>query len=171
MTRWKSLGVNAPGAEWDSVAIGIPHSPGDSAYVVLHRIRPKIDATTPALYAIRSTGVWKRPDWPGAPEARRTVARMAEWFDGTLDVKAGWQSLTGLRKNGNSGELSGVDACGMQAPVAGVAVPKNPGYIGHTGPTQGSPPVDYTGDTPEEAANSVGIDWPAIISGKGTGIT
>ncbi len=167
VTRWKSLGVNAPGAEWDSVAIEIPHSPGDSAYVVLHRIRPKIDATTPALYAIRSTGVWKRPDWPGAPEARRTVARMAEWFDGTLDVKAGWQSLTGLRKNGNSGELSGVDACGMQAPVAGVAVPKNPGYIGHTGPTQGSPPVDYTGDTPEEAANSVGIDWPAIISGKG----
>lgn len=164
VTRWRQLGVNAPAVEKDSVAFEIPGRPGDSAHVVLQRIRPKIDANTPALYAIRSTGVWKRPDWPGAPEVRRTVTRLSEWVDGTMKITAGWQSLSGLRKNGNSGELSGIDACGVEDPVAGVAVPKNPGYSGHTNPTIGSPPILHTGDTPQEAAASVGIDWDAIIN-------
>src|SRR5690606_9601666 len=82
-----------------------------------------------------------------------------------MDVHAGWTSLTGIHKNGNSGSLSGVDRCGENPNVAGVAVPISPGYSGHTGPVSGSPPIKSLGATPADAANAVQIDWAGIVAG------
>ena len=67
----------------------------------------------------------------GTPQATRSVAQYAYWLSTPISVLAGWESLSGLQKNGNSGSLSGVDGCAPPAPtLPGVAVPTVPGYMG-----------------------------------------
>jgi hypothetical protein len=100
----------------------------------------------------------------GVPAAERTVAQYVYWQSNPIRVLAGWTSVTGLDKNGNSGSLSGNDGCGAQPAVAGVAV-GSPGYTGHTGPTSGSPPIQNLG-TQQQAYQATGIDWPGIVNGN-----
>lgn len=132
-----------------------------------------------ALYAVTARGVRTKGGWSDAPEASRVVSRLVRYEKPDPLVADGmfpsaWTSLSGLRKNGNAGELTGYDAassgytengtpCGNMPAKAGVAVPADPGYSGHDKPVSGKPPVLPIGDTPEEAAASIDIDWEKMI--------
>jgi hypothetical protein len=85
---------------------------------------------------------------------------------GSINVRAGWTSLTGLSKNGGSGTLSGSDRCGDSANVAGVSVPNAPGYVQNGGSSvpSGSPNIENLG-TQADANSSVNIDWDGIVNG------
>lgn len=163
-THWQSWGFTAPpAATLDSTRINFTEGYAD---VVWQRLRPQA-VNVPALYVIRSRGVYTRKGWAGATTSTRIVTRYANWQNATLDAKAAWTSITGLSKNGGSGTISGTDACGVNATVAGVAVPANPGYSQNGGssvPT-GNPPILNIGANPEEAEDSVAVDWNAIVNG------
>ena len=137
----------------------------DSAEVLVYKVRPASGVLgeasyIPAAYVMRARAVDRQRTLKGTPAAERTVAQSAVWLPGQLQVLAGWTSLSGLRKNGNSGTLSGIDHCGAKSAKAGVAVP-NGQYSGHLGPVSGDPPVRYLG-TQSEANAAVQIDWDAI---------
>ncbi len=81
-----------------------------------------------------------------------------------MQTLSAWTSLTGLSKKGGSGTISGVDACGAAAPVAGVAV-ASPGYSQNGGSSvpSGSPNIANLG-TPAQAAAAIKIDWAGITA-------
>ena len=145
----------------------------DSAYVQTNRLRAEVGTPgqpgyIPALYVVRSRGVHRGNAIAGASVAERTVGMLSIYERGNLQVLAGWTSLSGLRKNGNAGILSGVDACpaaqGGAAPtVAGVAVP-NGGFSGNDAAMAGNPPIRYLGNQ-EQAEDAVKIDWDGIKNG------
>ena len=139
---------------------------GGYADVVVTRIRVSFGGR-PGLYALRSTGVRTNPRMPGQPAATRTVGQIFKWETGNLSVPGAWTSLSGIQKNGGSGEFSGVDECGMLPAVAGVAVPTVPGYTqsGGTSIPAGNPPIKDLG--PQASANdSARIDWAGVLSGS-----
>lgn len=139
---------------------------GGYAKITMQRLRAAVGTTVPALYVIKSRGVKTSSGVSGAPAAERTIGMFAEWQPGTMNVVAAWTSLTGLHKNGGSGELNGVDNCGMAATVAGVGVPDTPGYTQNGGSSvpNGDPGILNMG-TQAQMAQSVGIDWQGIIDG------
>lgn len=139
---------------------------GGSAKITVQRLRAAVGTTVPALYVVKSRGVKTTSGVSGAPAAERTIALFAEWQPGEMNVVAAWTSLTGLHKNGGSGELNGVDNCGKAATVAGVGVPDSPGYSQNGGSSvpNGSPNILNMG-TQGAAAASVGVDWQSIIDG------
>lgn len=136
------------------------------AEVVIHQLRPAAGADGP-LYAVASRGVYTRRGRSAAPEAARTVAHLASWVEGEMDVEAGWVALNGLVKNGSSGVIDGNDRCSAAGPVAGTAVPVDPGYQqnGSGTPLAGDPAVSTIGATADEAADHVGIDWVGMVTG------
>lgn len=151
-----SLGFTStpPGVK-DSVRISFTDGYAD---VVMNRIRVT-QKSVPGMYVVMSRGVQTAGAFAGTPLGVRTVAQYALWQPAAMKVKAGWSALGGLQKNGSSGTLTGIDACGDSATVAGVVVPPVPGYVGPTAPISGSPPVDSA------VADSVPIDWNAIVNG------
>ena len=140
--------------------------PGGYADVVLTRVRADSVAGRYG-YAVRSHGVSTVAALSGTPPAERTVAEYAVWQAGSMNVLAGWTSLTGLHKNGSSSMGSGADQCGKQPALPGVAVPGNPGYTQNGGQLapQGNPPVDTVAPTPVQTGDSVKIDWAGISAG------
>lgn len=144
-----------PGAK-DSVRITLT---GGYADVQLDRIRAP-QGSLAGLYVIRSRGVQTNGAFAGTPMGVRTVAQYALWEPASMQVLAGWTAMSGFQKNGNSGTLGGVDACGDSAAVAGVAVPVPPGYSGKTGMASGDPPIDTV------TINDVHIDWNGIVNGS-----
>ena len=140
--------------------------PGGYADVVLTRVRADSVAGRYG-YAVRSHGVSTVAALSGTPPAERTVAEYAVWQAGSMNVLAGWTSLTGLHKNGSSSMGSGADQCGNQPALPGVAVPANPGYTQNGGQLapQGNPPVDTVAPTPAQMGDSVKIDWAGISAG------
>ena len=114
----------------------------------------------PALYTIRSTGVYTGNKLAGMPSAERTVGILAQYEPGDLAVLAGWTSLSGLHKSGNAGTLSGVDACGQKPAIAGVAVPTG-GFTGNTGAISGTPPISELG-TQDQTNTAVRVNWNTI---------
>jgi hypothetical protein len=146
---------------------GIITLTGGYAKIIVQRIRPAVGTTVSSLFVVRSRGVRTVSSVSGAPSAERTLALFASWQPATMNVLAAWTSITGLTKNGGSGELSGVDNCGSAASVAGVGVPATPGYSqsgGQSSVPNGSPNILSMG-TSAGAAASVGIDWPSILNG------
>ena len=149
----------APPAPSESTRIALR---GGYADVVLTQMR--VDAAARRYgYVVRSHGVSTVKALTGTPQAERTVAQFAVWQATSVKVLAGWTSLSGLRKNGNAGTLTGDDGCGQADTVAGVAVPTVPGYSGQTGPVRGKPPILDLG-TPQQAAEATGIDWDAVVN-------
>jgi len=142
-----------PGAK-DSVRITMP---GGYADVSLTRLRPPTGSQS-GLYIARSKGTETANVYGGAPQGVRTVAQYVLWESAPMQVLAGWLALSGLQKNGNAGTLSGVDLCHDSAAVAGVVVPVNPGYLGKTTATVGSPAIDSV------PPDSVHIDWNGIVN-------
>jgi len=138
---------------------------GGYADVVLQLIKPQV-GSTPALYVLRSTGVWTALGYLHAPNARRTVAQYIQWNQAILTPAAGWVSLVGIHKSANTGTLSGTDHCGAAPAVGGVAVPNTPGYTQTFGfpIPNGSPDVVSLGATPA-ASTALPFDWSGIASG------
>ena len=167
--RASVLGLTGqPAANEPEQVFSINGSPLDSAYVMARLVRaesgtPGQPTYIPAMYAVRSRGVYRGDRTPGVGNAERTVGMLAIYERGNLQILAGWTSLSGLRKNGSSGLLSGVDRCGSAATVAGVAVPDGQ-FSGNDDAMQGNPPIRYLGT--QAAANAaVQINWRDIQSG------
>jgi hypothetical protein len=163
-TQWQAWGFAAPpDATLDSTRVNFPEGYAD---VIWQRIRPA-SADNAAVYVVRSRGVYTRRAWGGATSATRVVTRFANWQTASIDAKAAWTSITGLTKNGGAGTIDGADACGVKGPVAGVAVPGDPGYSqnGGTPVPTGNPPILHLGANPGQAKDSVHVDWNAIVNG------
>lgn len=167
LERYVALRDSAPVPN-DSVAI--PIGPRDTAHVVLIEIRPD-NGTTSGLYVIRSRGVSHGAPRFSAntPPAQRTVAQYATWQAVSMDVKAAWTAIAGLRSESGTGTLNGNDACIASAPaVAGVAVPvtAQSGQGGFSAPPTPTPPIRWLGPLPANAKDSVHIDWNSIVTGS-----
>lgn len=142
---------------------------GDSVYMTVTRIRHQSSPTVPAVYFIQARGIDKRSKLSGrlaSVDAERSVGTYAQWNANTMQVLSAWTSLTGLRKQGSSGLLSGVDECGQMPTIAGTTVGKGDlHYSGQTTWAQGSPAIDTT-RTAAELAAGMKIDWAAIVNGN-----
>ncbi|MGH7506070.1 MAG: hypothetical protein ACRELX_10485, partial [Longimicrobiales bacterium] len=145
---------------------------GGQAEVEMRRIRPKT-ATEQALYVVKSTGVRTAGANQWNPAAEHTVAQYAFFREGSMQVLAGWTSLSGLVKNGGSGTISGEDNCGVMPDVAGAAVPTTtaigtPGYEqsggGGGSVPEGNPPILHPAATPAAMVPMVKIDWDGIVN-------
>jgi hypothetical protein len=158
-----SFGFTGEPAASESVRVVLTNGYAD---VVVRRMR----AATPALhglYSLESRGVRTVSRRPGVPPAQRTVGQFLMWQIGSMNVHAAWTSLTGLRKNGGSGTLSGADACGAMPNVSGVAVPASPGYTQNGGSSvpSGTPPIKNLGPQPS-SDDSAKVDWNGIVNGN-----
>lgn len=118
--------------------------------------------TPPAedVYLIQSVGSVTSPT--GKPQASRTVAQFASRQLGTMQVLSSWTSLSGLHKNGTSGNITGYDAtgCAGTGDVAGVATPDSM-LTGKDASISGDPQHDEMGTVAEMAAQ-IEIDWVNI---------
>ena len=133
--------------------------------IVVTRLRQS-SGGIPGLYALRATGVRTIPTRPGVPAATRTVGQIIKWETGNLSIPGAFTSLSGIQKNGGSGEFTGVDQCGMLPSVGGVAVPTSPGYVqtGGTSIPVGNPPIKDLG-MPPGSNDSARVDWAGVLSG------
>lgn len=162
IVRRDSLGstITPPGVHYE-VRVTLT---GGYADVAMDRIRAT-QGSLAGLYVIRSRGVLTTGAYAGTPQGVRTVAEYALWKPASMQVLAGWTAISGVDKNGNSGTLGGVDACGDSAAVAGVAVPQYPGFIGRNGGGTGDPPVDSMAPTQDSLAKLVHMDWLNLKAG------
>jgi hypothetical protein len=141
---------------------------GDSVYITVTRIRHQSGPAVPAVYFIQARGVDKRSKLSGrlaAVDAERSLGIYAQWNTNTMEVLSAWTSLTGLKKQGTAGLLSGVDECGEMPTIAGTTVGK--GDIHYTGQVtwaEGNPAIDTT-RTAAQLAAEMKIDWESIIYG------
>jgi hypothetical protein len=135
------------------------------ADVVVTRLRQSAGGR-PGLYALRSTGVRTNPLRPGATAATRTVGQIFKWETGNLNIPGAFTSLSGIIKNGGSGEFTGIDQCGMLPAVGGVAVPTTPGYTQSGGASipVGNPPIKDLG-MPPASNDSARVDWAGVLGG------
>ena len=142
---------------------------GDSVYITVTRIRHQSSPTVPAVYFIQARGVDKRSKLSGRlanVDAERSVGMYAQWNTNTMHVLSAWTSLTGLKKQGTAGLLSGLDECGEMPPLAGTTVGKGDlHYSGNPTWAEGSPAID-TVKTAAELAAEMKIDWNGIINGN-----
>jgi hypothetical protein len=163
-------GLVPPATTYESTTVGLP---GGLAYVVAQRIRQGTDKR-PAIYLLRSRGVDTSSraitgstikNGVNMAKAERTVAQLVYWNINQVNVLSGWTSTSGLDKQGSSGTISGVDACGKKAAVAGIAVPDGDYGVNGNFTPAGNPPVQYLGS--QQAANdAVKIDWNGIVNGN-----
>ena len=97
------------------------------------------------IYVVTSRGTNTAAKRYGAripPAAQRTWRTYAIWTPAPFDLNAALTSLGAIDKNGGSGEMSGIDNCGVMPNIPGVAVPGVggvPQYTGPTGPIDGNP--------------------------------
>jgi hypothetical protein len=133
---------------------------GGYADVELDRIKPPTGSLS-GMYVVRSRGTQTRGAIGGTPSGVRTVAQYALWMPADINVEAGWTAITGVQKNGASGSFLGVDACHDSAAVAGVAVPVVPGF----NRPQTADSTEYLGQTVNDAARAVEVDWSGILGG------
>lgn len=150
---------------------------GGRAVATLYRFRA---STSDTVFVLVSRGENTTQDRYSAATAAsvRTVAQMIRFSAGTMTLDGAFTSLTPMDKNGNSGSLSGVDAC-TTAPaprpsIPGVAVPSvstvnlSPAYTGPGGPIDGNPDNTAvaigTPGTGGTAKDAVDIDWAGIVA-------
>lgn len=153
--------------------------PGGTAAVTLYRVRQ--DALVPdnTVYALRSVGTnttGARADASTAT-AERAIVQLIRRQTASMDVDAAFVSLSGLNKNGTSGEVNGIDECTSNV-IPGLAVP-NGSYT----PGSGSPSANnYIDGNPDNSPDYIGtkvpgsnaagtanaeveIDWESILAG------
>lgn len=142
--------------------------PDGYADVRVSRVRRGLSAKDTTMWLIRATGT-VNGQRPGRPAARRSVAQFALRAAGSIDANAAWTSLSGLRKNGGSGTISGVNECIPADTVVGAAVPGGMFELMSSGgkyPFEGDPPVSSEGSQ-QAFSNSVNIDWGGIKTPPG----
>jgi hypothetical protein len=134
---------------------------GGFAVVTLDTIRIGATSTDTAVFIVRSRGVSTTGPANGRPRATRTVAQFGVRAPTQVQVLSAWTALSGLRKAGVSGSISGYDACGT-AVLPGVAVPDGQYTQNGSGdPIKGDPPVQEMG-TQLEMADQINIDWESL---------
>jgi hypothetical protein len=134
----------------------------DSAFVSARRVHVNGNSS---LVLVSSEG--RARGGIGRAPARRTVAQFARQEPMQMQVLSSWTSLSGMRKNGNSGGFDGIDAsgtaCGDGVTRAGIAVPDGMAIGPHIEErSNGDPDIDYMG-TEQEMADAIDIDWASII--------
>lgn len=148
---------------------------GGRAVATLYRFRA---STSDTVFVLVSRGENTTQDRyaDNTAAAVRTVAQLMRFSAGTLDIPGAWTSLTPMDKNGNSGALSGVDACATspKPSIPGVALPTisavnlSPAYTGHTNPIDGNPDnaavAIGTPGVAGTAKEAVDIDWAGIVA-------
>lgn len=158
-------GLEARVATGDTLPDSVRYTfPDGIADVRVTRVRAGTGSRDTSVWLVRATATVNGAR-PGRPAARRSVAQLAVRWAGSIDANAAWTSLSGLRKNGGSGLISGVDECNPADTVAGAAVPGDMFELKSSGgkyPFEGAPPV-YEEGTQEAFANSVNIDWFSIV--------
>ena len=132
-----------------------------TAVVTATQIKASTTTTDSAIWLIRSVGTALGGSATN-PAARRVVAQLAYVQPATMQVLSGWTSLSGIDKNGASGNVAGADACGVDGTKAGAAMPTGT-HTGFTSPFSGDPPLKFMG-TPQQMADSVKIDWANIVN-------
>lgn len=137
--------------------------------IITTQLRAPVGTTVPGLYYIRARGVRTRTGVAGAGDAVAFATGFASYAPINLTVQSSLTSANGINKSGSSGVISGIDACpaadgGGKASLPAVAVPTSPGYTGSTAPLEGSTKIDYIGADEEDAANSIPIDWDAVVN-------
>lgn len=164
-------------AVYESTTVNVP---GGTAEVIVEQVKVGVDADADGvfeevpIYAVRSVGTAT-----GAlgriSEAQRAVAQFATYQQGNMEVRAGWVSLTGVSKSGAAGSISGIDNCGAKGDIASVSVPDDPGFTctgnncedGLAGSgTTGEDSIEDLGDTSADAADSISLDWAAVLAGN-----
>lgn len=148
---------------------------GGRAVVTLRAVRLSANDSTYVLIS-RGENTSTNRYAANTATATRTVAQLLQRSSGGFETPAGFVSLSGFEKNGNSGSLSGADACttSPQPSIPGMAVPSDPDdpsepwYDGPTGPIDGNPddtPVAIgTPGTGGTAKDVVDIDWAGIVN-------
>jgi Tfp pilus assembly protein PilX len=161
-----------PTAAYESTTVALP---GGYADVTATRIRTATNSR-PAIYLLRAHGVdtsslalagstIDKATGKNRSLGERTVAQLVYWNVNQVNVLSGWTSTSGLDKQGSSGTISGVDACGKKPAVAGIAVPDGDYGVNGNFTPAGNPPVQYLGS--QQAANdAVKIDWDGVINGN-----
>ena len=124
-------------------------------------------------YLITSTGYDSASTMYSSTKKRvgtRTVGVFATYSRSTMNVLAGWTSLSGIDINGASPTISGIDACGSGNNVAGLSVPLKDGQAvadmtkNQNWDPLGSPAYDTSKTFSAESA-STKIDWANIQNG------
>lgn len=166
LTNRVGLGLSAePGATPDSVRLTLT---GGYVDIVTTRLRAAVEGGAPGVYYVRTRGVRTMSGIANAGDAVATASAFANYSIITLTVKSSMTGINGIKKAGSSGLISGHDQCGQKSSLPGVAVPADPGITGSgqwEQSLEGSEKADTIGATPEELADSVGIDWDAIVNG------
>jgi hypothetical protein len=169
LSRYLAALNGKPGASHDTTMTDLI---GGTALVSLRMLRESTTTLLPAVYVITSRGSYTAAKRYNSltPSAQRTVATYALWVPTPFDLNGAFTSLSGIDKNGTSGQFSGNDHCvgtGMPA-IPGVAVP-NGTYTGPHDPIEGNPPDDPsyigTGGATGTAKEEVDIDWAGIVAG------
>jgi hypothetical protein len=162
--------TDPPAATYESTTVALP---GGYADVTATQIRTATNSR-PAIYLLRARGVdtsslaiagstIDRVTGVNRSLGERTVAQIVYWNVNQVNVLSGWTSTSGLDKQGSSGTISGVDACGKKPAVAGIAVPDGDYGVNGSFTPAGNPPVQYLGS--QQAANdAVKVDWNGIIN-------
>ena len=102
----------------------------------------------------------------------RTVGVFATYNRTTMNVLAGWTSLSGIDIQGNAATISGIDGCNSGTNVAGLSVPLKEGTTtadmtkNQNWDPIGNPPYDTSKTFSQESA-AVKIDWSTIQAGTG----
>lgn len=140
---------------------------GDTARVSLTRLLEVDPITADTLLRIESEGV---RTLPGGERARRTVSRILVWGGEAKPFTAAAAAGKDMDLHDKDPELSGADACGAAADVAGASVTPT-GWHDH--PNQqvfGSPPVDSSYAVGAEVLRAAGFDsttWAGLRAGDG----
>jgi hypothetical protein len=171
LDRYLVAQTSLPGTLPDSQIFAMT---GGRAVVTLRAVRLSANDSTFVLIS-RGENTSTNRYAANTATATRTVAQLLRRSSGSFETEAGFVALSGFEKNGNSGSLSGVDACttSPQPSIPGIAVPSDPDnpsvpwYDGHTGPIDGNPdntPVSIgTPGTGGTAKDVVDIDWAGIV--------
>lgn len=163
------LGVSAvPAAGTESLRVSFA---GGYADILTTQLRPAVGTTVPALFVVRSRGVNRRTGTAKGGDAVQMASAFATYQRMAMTVQSSMTGINGIKKNGASGKISGVDQClvangGTGTTLPAVAVPANPGYDGSTDPLEGNPKIDTIGATAAQAADLVPFDWDAIVNGN-----
>lgn len=173
LERYLTDNTSLPGSFPNTQTIALSEG---SAVVTLRQLRPPSSGVE-SLYLITSVGratASRLRQAFGTPMGERIVSQFVIWQSSTLDADAAFTSLSGLNaKNGVSGTVSGVDACGTpSSDIAGLAVPD--GTLDMNGNStsfiDGNPDdVELEIGTPGPtgtAKDSVDIDWAGILAGS-----
>lgn len=132
---------------------------GGTATVKVTTMRAAPTAKDTSLHIIRSVGM--ATAGANRPPATRAVTQFALRVPTSLDVRAGWTSLSGMTKSGADGDLTGVDQCGEETAVAGVGVPN--GQYSQSGNPSVPDSIAHMGSQ-NQMKDEIKIDWAGIVN-------